>query len=83
MVDLSDNCKLEALQSHAFPRILHLSHLSLANSGLRSVTSESVPWERLTYLDLTNVSLDCTCELAWMLKANVDGAVCSTPLAVR
>ena len=83
VVDLSDNVKLEDIQSHAFPRILPLSQLSLARSGLRTLSSESVPWERLTYLDLTNVPLDCTCELAWLLKVNVGGAVCSTPPNLR
>ena len=83
VVDLSDNVKLEDVQSHAFPRILHLSHLSLASSGLRSLPSDFVPWERLSYVDLTEVPLDCTCQLAWLLKVNVEGAVCSSPLALR
>ena len=83
VVDLSANPRLEQVQPHAFPRILHLSRLSLASTALRSVRPESVPWQRLTYLDLTNVSLDCSCDLAWLLKAKVVGARCSSPAPLR
>ena len=83
VVDLSNNHQLHQLQPHAFPRILHLRRLSLASTTIRSVPAESVPWQRLTYLDLTNVSLDCTCELAWLLKVKVHGARCFSPAALR
>ena len=83
VVDLSANPRLQELQPHAFPRILQLTRLSLAGTAIRSVRPESVPWQRLAYLDLTNVSLDCSCELAWLLKAKVRGATCSSPAALR
>ena len=83
VVDLSNNYQLRHLQPHAFPRILQLSRLSLASTAIRSVKPESVPWQRLTYLDLTNVSLHCSCELAWLLKVKVHGARCFSPAALR
>ena len=80
---MSHNYQLHQLQPHAFPRILQLSHLSLASTAIRSVSPESVPWQRLTFLDLTNVSLHCTCDLAWLLKVKVHGASCASPAALR
>ena len=78
-VDLSGNNQLKEIKSHAFPRILHLTRLSLSGTGLTTLTGDSVPWERLGFLDLSEVSLRCNCDLAWMLKSQVHGAKCHTP----
>eukprot|EP00090_Calanus_glacialis_P016591 TRINITY_DN25945_c0_g1_i1.p1 TRINITY_DN25945_c0_g1~~TRINITY_DN25945_c0_g1_i1.p1 ORF type:complete len:535 (-),score=54.61 TRINITY_DN25945_c0_g1_i1:105-1709(-) len=82
-VDLSGNSNLKEIKSHAFPRILHLTRLSIAGTGLSSLPSDSVPWERLGFIDLSGVSLRCNCDLAWMLKSQVHGAKCHSPQSLN
>ena len=55
MVDLSHNPHLSEVKPFAFPRILHLSHLSLAWTNVTSLRSDAVPWERLGFLDLAGI----------------------------
>jgi len=78
-VDLSNNRNLKEIKPHAFPRFLNLSQLSLRKTGLTSLSGESVPWEKLSFIDLSEVDLRCTCDLVWMLKSKVHGAKCHTP----
>ena len=78
-VDLSGNHNLKEIKSHAFPRILHLTRLSVSSTGLSSLSGDSLPWERLGSIELYNVTLRCNCEVAWMLKSQVHGAKCYTP----
>ena len=61
VVDLSANPNLHEVKPFAFPRILQLSHLNLAGSSLSALRSDAVPWERLGFLDLTDVWLVCDC----------------------
>ena len=83
VVDLSANPNLHEVKPFAFPRILQLSHLNLAGSSLSSLRSDAVPWERLGFLDLTDVWLVCDCELSWMMRVPVRGARCESPPALR
>lgn len=83
VVDLSNNPNLHEVKPFAFPQILQLSHLSLANTSIVTLRSDAVPWERLGYLDLSNTWLSCDCDLAWMTRVPVHGARCGGPSSVR
>ena len=83
VVDLSANPNLHEVKPFAFPRILQLSHLNLAGSSLSGLRSDAVPWERLGFLDLSDVWLVCDCDLGWMMRVPVRGARCESPPALR
>ena len=57
VVDLSNNPHLTEVKPFAFPRILHLSHLSLARTNVTTLRSDAVPWERLGFLDLAGKAI--------------------------
>ena len=82
-VDLSGCSRLAELRRDAFPRILSLSSLSLARTGLTTLPQEALPARLPARLDLTGTRLRCGCELAWLVTARAAGAVCSAPARLR
>ena len=50
------------------------------DNGLRWLDPGSLPWERVSLLDLSNNSLHCDCAMAWMISAGLNlTATCSSP----
>ena len=57
--------------------------VNLSSNGLTWLDPSSLPWPRVSLLDLTDNPLHCDCELSWLTEfSTLTGAVCASPPAL-
>ncbi|KAH3803552.1 leucine-rich repeat-containing protein 15-like [Dreissena polymorpha] len=68
-VDLSYCSSLNYIDETAFMSVKNLTHLFLYNSAVSYIPERLVDWKKLTAVNVTNVPLNCDCNVKWMLNA--------------
>ena len=85
-LNISHNSRLRHLPA-SLCSSLELLTVDLSHNDLRVLRSDSLPWARLTRLEVGGNPLDCDCQMAWLVSLlpsiHHQGATCHLPLALR
>ena len=85
-LNISHNSKLSHLPA-SLCSSLELLTVDLSHNDLRVLRSDSLPWARLTKLEVAGNPLECGCQVAWLVgllpSIQHQGAVCHLPLSLR